>query len=71
MQNIFIFCDISLLHYFNLSSSIISCLSSGCTYISLGISLSCSFVTVSEFFSTFCNSISNFIINQINDIYVT
>ena len=39
-----------LLYYFNLSSSIISCLSSEEIYLSLGISLLYSFVTVSELF---------------------
>ena len=53
------FFNIPLL-YFNLSSSIIYCLSSGDTCFSLGISLSCSFVTVSElfcceFFESFAN----------------
>ena len=43
----------SLSYYFNLSLSINSCLSYGDAYLSLGISLSCSFVTVSEFFETF------------------
>ena len=36
------FSDIPSLYYFNLSSSIISCLSSGGTYVFLSISLSCS-----------------------------
>ena len=45
------FFDISLLYYYiNLRSSITFCLSSGDTYLSLGISLSCSFVIVSELF---------------------
>ena len=53
-----LFFDIPLYYYINLRSSIISCLSSGDTYLSLGISLSCSFVTLSEvvyceFFKTF------------------
>ena len=39
------FFNIPLLYYFNLGSSIISCLSSRDTHLSLGISLSCSFVT--------------------------
>ena len=43
-----------LLYYctiiFNLRLSIILCLSSGDVYFSLGISLSCSFATVSELF---------------------
>ena len=44
-----LFFDITLLYYyFNLSSSITLCLSSGDIYLSLGISLSFSFVTVSE-----------------------
>ena len=42
---------VSLLYYYiNLSSSIISCLFSGDTYLYLGISLSCLYVTVSELF---------------------
>ena len=44
------FFDIPLLYYFNLSSSIISCLSSGDIHASVGISLSCSYVTISELF---------------------
>ena len=47
-----LFFDIPLLYYYiNLRSSIIFCLSSGDIYLSLGISLSCSFVTV---FGSFC-----------------
>ena len=46
--------DISLLYYFNLSSSVISCLSSGEIYISLSISLSCLSVTVSKLFYCKC-----------------
>ena len=43
--------------YFNLISSIVSCLSPGKTYFSLGIYLSCSFVAVSELFCCeFCES---------------
>ena len=50
-----LFFDIPLLHYYiNLSSSIIACLSSGDTYLSLGISLSCSFVIV---FQLFCGKV--------------
>ena len=44
------FFNIPSLLYSTFSSWIISCLSSGNTYLSLGISLSCSFVTVSELF---------------------
>ena len=47
-----LFFDIPLLYYYiNLRSWIIFCLSAGDTYLSLGISLPCSFVTVSELFS--------------------
>ena len=47
------FFDIPLLcYYINLGSSIIFCLSSGDIYLSLGISLSCSFVILSELFSS-------------------
>ena len=43
--------DIPLLYYYiNLRSSIIFCLSSGDIYLSLGVSLSCSFVPVFELF---------------------
>ena len=43
--------DIALLYYcIDLRSLIIFCHSSGDIYLSLGISLSCSFVTVSELF---------------------
>ena len=46
-----LFFNISLLHYYiNLRSSIISCLSLGDMYLSLGISLSCSSITVSELY---------------------
>ena len=46
-----LFFHISLLyHYINLRSSIIFCLSSGHIYLALSISLSCSFVTVSELY---------------------
>ena len=46
-----LFFDIPLLcYYINLRLSIIFCLSSGDIYLSLCISLSCSFVTVSELF---------------------
>ena len=46
-----LFFDIPLLYcYVNLRSSIIFYLSSGDIYLSLGISLSCSFATVSELF---------------------
>ena len=64
-----LFSDIPLLYYYiNLRSPTTFCPSSGDTYLSLGISLSCSFVTVSELFCVetffdFCNSISNFIAN--------
>ena len=45
------FFDIPLLClYINLRSSIFFCLSSGDVYLSIGISLSCSFVIVSELF---------------------
>ena len=48
-----LFFDILLLYYYiNLKWSITFCLSFGDTYPSLGISLSCSFVTVSKFFET-------------------
>ena len=57
---IFWFFDISLLYYFNLSSSIISCHSSGDTHLSLGVSLSSSFVTVSELFC--CEFFKTFVI---------
>ena len=60
-----VFFDIPLLYYYiNLSASIISCLSSGDIYLSLGISfgisLSFSFVTVSEFFR--CEFFETFVI---------
>ena len=43
--------NISLLYYhINLRSSIVFCLSSGGIYLSLGIFLSCSFLTVSQLF---------------------
>ena len=43
--------DIQLLYcYFNLRSSIICCLFSEDIYLSSGISLSCSFVTISKLF---------------------
>ena len=46
-----LFFDIPLLYYYiNLISSVILCLSSGDIYLSLGISLSYSFVIVSELF---------------------
>ena len=49
-MNLLLF-DISLLCYYtNLRSSVISYLSSRNIYLSTGISLSCSFVTVSELF---------------------
>ena len=51
---------ISLFYNFNLSSSIISCISSGDTHLSLGISLSCSFVTVSTIFC--CEVFETFVI---------
>ena len=50
LTNLLVF-DIPLLYfYINLSLSIIFCLSSGDIYLSLGISLLCSFVIVSESF---------------------
>ena len=50
LTNLLLF-DISLLYYYiNLRSSIIFCLTSGDIYLSLGISLSCSFVTAFELF---------------------
>ena len=49
--NLLVFYIPLLYYYSNLRSSIISCVSSGDIYISLGISLSCSFVTVSKLFS--------------------
>ena len=46
-----LYLDIPLLYYYiNLRSSILFCLSFGDIYLSLGISLSCSFVTISELF---------------------
>ena len=55
-----LFFDIPLLHYyniiFNLRLSVIFCLSSGDIYLSLGISLSCLFVFVSELFCEFCET---------------
>ena len=46
-----LFVDIPLLYYYiNLRSSRIFCLSSGDIYLSLDISLSCSFVIISELF---------------------
>ena len=48
-----LFFDIPLFYYYiNLRSLILFCLYPGDIYLSLGISLSCSFVTVSEFFET-------------------
>ena len=44
-------CYFLLFHYFNLSSSSCSYLFSGHTHLSLGISLSCSFVIFYEIFS--------------------
>ena len=59
-----LFFEIVLLCYFNLSSSITSCLSSEDLYLFLGISYSCSFVTVSRFFCYgFFSKPCNFIIN--------
>ena len=55
-----LFFDMSLLYYFNLSSPIVCCLSSGEIYRSLGISLSCSFVTISELFG--CEFFETFVI---------
>ena len=52
--------DMPLLYYFNLSSPVICCLSSGDMYRSLGISLSCSFVTISELFR--CEFFETFVI---------
>ena len=50
LTNLLLF-DVPLLYYYiNLKSSIIFCLSSGDLYLCLGISLSCSVVTVSELF---------------------
>ena len=47
-----LFFDIPLLYYYiNLRLWIIFCLSAGDTYLSSGISLPCSFVTVSQLFS--------------------
>ena len=50
--------DIPLLcQYFNLKSSVISCLSSGDIYLSWGISLLFSFITVSKLFCCeFCKT---------------
>ena len=70
LKNVLFF-DIPLLYYYiNLRSSKIFCLSSRDIYLCVCISLSCSFVTVSElfcvdFFLSSCNSVSNFITNQI------
>ena len=70
-----LFFDIPLLYfYINPRSTIIFCLSSGDIYLSLDISLLCSFVTVSElfcreFFWDFCNFISDFINNQITSCF--
>ena len=44
----FVIFDILLLHYFNLGSSIVSCFSFEDIYLSLGISLSYSFISVFE-----------------------
>ena len=55
-----LFFDMSLLYYFNLSSPIVCCLYSGEIYHSLGISLSCSFVTISELFG--CEFFETFVI---------
>ena len=56
-----LFFDILLLYYsINLRSLIILCPSSGDIYISLGIYLSCSFVTVSKLF--FCKFFEIFVI---------
>ena len=56
-----LFFDITLLYYYiNLRSSIIFCLSSGDLYVSLGIYLSCSFVTLSELFC--CKGSETFVI---------
>ena len=55
-----LYIDIPLLYYFNLSSSIISCFSSGDIYFCLFIYLSCSFVTVSELFC--CEFFETFVI---------
>ena len=52
--------DIPWLDHFNLSLSIISCLCSGDTCFSLGISLSCIFVTVSDLF--YCEFFETFVI---------
>ena len=50
-----LFFDIPLLYYhINLRSSITFCLSCGDIYLSLDISLSCSFVIVSELFCCKC-----------------
>ena len=63
-----LFFEIVLLCYFNLSSSITSCLSSEDLYLFLAISYSCSFVTVSQFFCCgFCSKPRNFIINFITN----
>ena len=60
-QTNLLFFDIPLLYYYiNLRSSIIFCFSSGDTYLSLSISLSYSFVTVSELFC--CNTFEIFVI---------
>ena len=56
-----LFFDIPLLYYYiNLRSSVILCPSSGDVYLCLGISLSCSFVTVSGLFC--CEVFETFLI---------
>ena len=55
------FFDIPLLYYYiNLRSSLIFCLSYGDIYLSLGSSLSCSFLTHSELFC--CEVFETFVI---------
>ena len=49
LSHYYFWCPIAILLYY-LRSSIIFCFSSGDIYLSLGISLSCSFVTFSELF---------------------
>ena len=60
-----LFFDISLLYYYiNVKSSITFCLASGDIHFSLGISLSCSYVTISELF--YCNAFETCVILSAN-----
>ena len=60
LSNLLFFAIPLLYNYINLRSLIISCLSSGDIYLSLGISLSWSFVTVSEL--VYCEICETFVI---------